>query len=102
MGTENIEIKPSEIVCDKCNGVGNLTKIIEYEIRGMIHRVPGIIEYELCPKCNGSGKLDWIEQIVGKHRNPYEEMSIPLMRKKYPKLITKELVNVQPIFKKEK
>ncbi len=70
LNSNEIEIKPSEIICDKCNGIGNFghtTEIIEYEIRGMVHRIPGAAEYELCPKCKGAGKLDWIEQVVGKN-----------------------------------
>jgi len=64
-----MKLEPGETKCDKCDGIGNFgstTEIQEYECRGVIHRVPGHTEYKLCPKCKGTGKLDWIEQVVGK------------------------------------
>ncbi len=43
-----------EVVCDKCNGWGNL---YSEEVERHIIR---------CNKCWGIGKLDWIEKAVGK------------------------------------
>lgn len=43
-----------EIICDKCNGWGNLYS--EEDERHIIR----------CNKCWGCGKLDWIEKAVGK------------------------------------
>lgn len=43
-----MELKPGEIICDECLGTGES------------------IAYHLCPKCHGSGKLDWVEAVVGK------------------------------------
>jgi len=43
-----------EIICDKCNGWGNLYS--EKDERHIIR----------CSKCWGVGKLDWIEKAVGK------------------------------------
>lgn len=43
-----------EIVCDKCNGWGNLYS--KGDERHIIR----------CNKCWGVGKLDWIEKAVGK------------------------------------
>lgn len=43
-----MELKPGEIICDECLGTGES------------------IAYNLCPKCHGNGKLDWIEAVVGK------------------------------------
>ena len=45
------------IECDRCNGVG-WTEDSEVIKRYSIHR-------DICPKCQGKGILDWIEQVVG-------------------------------------
>lgn len=42
------ELKEGEYECSECNGTGKAG-----------------IPY-LCPRCQGAGKLDWIENIVGK------------------------------------
>jgi len=47
----------SEFICDKCHGTGRV-------------RVKSIRMMKLtitCPQCKGTGKLDWIEHITGKH-----------------------------------
>jgi len=46
-------IKKGEMVCNGCGGVGGVGDILQDE----------------CPKCFGTGKLDWIENVVGK-RDP--------------------------------
>jgi len=53
------ELKTGEIKCDKCNGSGIYVKEFEY-------RVPGEKIMTACDKCCGTGKLDWIEVVVGK------------------------------------
>ena len=40
-----------ELICDKCKGRGHLRRIRARSI---------------CRKCHGTGKVDWIENIVGK------------------------------------
>jgi hypothetical protein len=47
-------VKDGEVVCNKCLGEGEIL------LRGDHFGV------ELCPKCLGVGKLDWIENVVGK------------------------------------
>jgi len=42
-----VELKEGEVACSRCDGTGLL-------YNGM------------CEKCQGNGKLDWIEQILGK------------------------------------
>lgn len=42
------------MICSKCNGIGFINKP---QRPGQVCR---------CPKCQGNGKLDWIENIVGK------------------------------------
>jgi len=46
-----------EFICDKCKGTG-------YEPGQNLNS--GILE--ICGKCLGHGKLDWIERVVGKKR----------------------------------
>lgn len=47
----------SEFICDMCHGTGRI-------------RITDPRRYKLtarCPRCNGLGKLDWIEHIIGEH-----------------------------------
>lgn len=48
-------MKKEEVKCDKCNGTGALPADLERSIPSTT-----------CPKCYGWGKLDWIENVVGK------------------------------------
>jgi len=52
-------LKEGEIICPKCHGEDGAEPYSDEE----------------CSKCYGEGKLDWIENIVGKPKpiNPYEE-----------------------------
>jgi DnaJ-class molecular chaperone len=49
-----------ESICDRCGGVGTLIVKVSY-YRG--HK------RGQCPKCKGTGRLDWVERIFGKHEN---------------------------------
>ena len=54
------------ITCDKCNGTGMVDKSgesIVYSTRG----VPLYEDYK-CNKCQGTGKLTWLENIFGKQQ----------------------------------
>ena len=58
----------SLVVCNKCNGTGTLGQ----------HHSPFP---QLCHKCWGIGKLDWVENIVGKdmrgfHRNSLDDLNV--------------------------
>jgi hypothetical protein len=44
------ELLEGELLCDKCNGTGS-APVKDYMLR--------------CPKCLGTGKLDWIENARG-------------------------------------
>ncbi len=46
------DLKEGEVLCDICNGYG-------YSVHNHWGKM-------VCKKCNGEGKLDWIERIVGK------------------------------------
>ena len=41
------DLSPGEFICDTCHG-------------------RKLIDHNICPKCNGAGKVDWIENIIGK------------------------------------
>jgi len=59
------ELEEGEVICNKCNGKRRIRtdKPKWWQLR--------LSEVEsLCPKCFGDGKLDWIENAVGKKR-PY-------------------------------
>jgi len=50
----------SEFICSECHGTGRV--VVPNWDRGL-RRI-------ICPKCNGAGKLDWIEHITGEHYDP--------------------------------
>ncbi len=56
-----MNLKDGEVICNQCKGTGhpNNNKV-NYNSRSLFP-VPHV-----CDKCNGVGKLDWIEVIVGK------------------------------------
>jgi DnaJ-class molecular chaperone len=65
-----LELKPGEVKCDKCKGTGiinNSTYVVElpgvkYTSTTSSESLIGI----KCKKCKGEGKMDWIENVVGK------------------------------------
>lgn len=84
------DLEEGELICNKCEGGGSWPRLFLEEEQAQYYR---------CPKCYGSGIVDWIEQICGKPKNPYYNFKLPLLRKTYPKLIASELVSVQPVDK---
>jgi len=57
-----IELNKGEKFCDKCKGKGVVLN------RHKALRPPyKTIKYLECNKCLGAGKLDWVEEIVGKN-----------------------------------
>ena len=54
---KKLELLEGEMICPKCNGTGVYYN--KYDISTFT-----------CSKCLGEGKLDWIENIVGK-QNKY-------------------------------
>ena len=59
-----MDLNPDEIKCDQCNGTGYDLKI-------------NMTKYLNCLKCQGTGKLDWIEAVVGKRNSVYEPWFAP-------------------------
>lgn len=57
----SIKLKDGEIICPECQGKGIKPRKIDIFN-------PHDITYK-CEKCQGEGKLDWIEQIIGKQPN---------------------------------
>lgn len=51
------DLAEGEVLCDVCNGLG-------YENNPHFGPI-------ICKKCQGVGKLDWIERIVGKKEEPF-------------------------------
>jgi hypothetical protein len=83
------DLKEGEVICNKCKGTGSTSPANSRES----------IYYQVCYKCHGRGKLDWVEMIVGKKVDPWKGIGVPLFRKMYPKLIAQELFSVQPMDK---
>jgi len=63
-----MELKPGEYICEKCEGTGNNPPMK----RNGKYLKPGV--YEICGHCHGEGKLDWIENVVGK-KQPMVDMT---------------------------
>lgn len=85
-------------ICESCNGTGKV------QVKGMSS--DGSTTVMTCYDCNGEGKLNWIENVLGKSDDdPYKMIVMPVIREWYPKLIAQDLVSVQPmtdIFKDDK
>lgn len=84
-----MKLEEGEVFCPKCNGGGSYPyKFVKLEDP----------KYCRCNKCLGTGKLDWIEVCMGKRDhwvkiNPYDTLTLPILRVYYPKLIAKDLVS---------
>jgi len=67
-----IELKDGEIICSKCEGIPIFCKTSNQYVDKHYCDICTIDNYtkctgsRKCQKCNGEGKLDWIENIVGK------------------------------------
>ena len=55
MDNNNLKLEEGEIICSECEGRGTKPSSINSATMASI-----------CKKCQGDGKLDWIENIVGK------------------------------------
>mgnify|MGYP002628953280 CR=1 FL=1 len=58
-----MEIEPGEVICDKCNGTGETIRLFMFNYSGMNEHGE---RKDMCPKCKGDGKLDWIDNVLGK------------------------------------
>ncbi len=50
------KLKEGEEICDSCRGTG---KVLSSNVASPCNE---------CPKCHGTGKLDWIEKVTGKRK----------------------------------
>ncbi|MCK5613091.1 hypothetical protein KAR91_65060 [Candidatus Pacearchaeota archaeon] len=50
------ELEPGYVICSECDGTGGFQK----------NRLDPKYHYYVCTKCWGEGKLDWIENVMGK------------------------------------
>jgi hypothetical protein len=58
---KQIILNDSEILCDKCKG----ERFFSNEVKNSLGETIAIDSY-FCYECFGTGKLDWIETIIGK------------------------------------
>jgi len=78
-----MKLNPGEVLCDCCKGSGvkilttkgDEVGFIEYynedynEVSKTVYR-PDIKTEIKCEKCNGRGKLDWVQAVVGIRKDP--------------------------------
>ena len=68
-----------EYTCDKCGGKGILeiqVEKIELLVRGVKVFQPGPVSTKICPLCKGAGKLNWIENVLGKDDPVLDKFSV--------------------------
>ena len=86
-----------EEICPDCEGTGKACSGDCDEDKCYDNGVRLCIDSKRCVKCGGTGKLDWLEKIFGKKKTTFEQIIFGLNRVHYPKLVAKDLVDVQPI-----
>ncbi|MHA1816658.1 MAG: hypothetical protein ACTSX1_11670 [Candidatus Heimdallarchaeaceae archaeon] len=90
MKITNEDLNEGEVICNKCEGGGSWPRLFLNEDQAQYYR---------CPKCRGAGKLDWIYNVTGVPARPGDLFRFPEVMNLYPKLITRELVGMQPMGK---
>ena len=58
-----MDLKEGEVICSKCDGKGVELIPHKFLFQGKVEMGQRTI---FCSKCDGNGKLDWVENIVGK------------------------------------
>ena len=83
----SVELREGELICPECKGSGTKDNEVDKKF------------YNLCPRCWGDGKLDWVESICGSNNKKRFEKFIlnPLKRNIFPTSIVNSLVDVQPM-----
>lgn len=62
-----MELKKGEVICSECNGQKDIEN--PHEIPKEKRKPYKVyITRIVCPKCKGEGKLDWIENLIGKEK----------------------------------
>lgn len=67
------ELEDDEVICSHCNGTGDGNKTYEVEVvaieeNGIKTSYPGKKNFLPCKMCEGTGKLTWIENVLGKNK----------------------------------
>jgi hypothetical protein len=65
-----IELKEGEYICKKCKGKKFIYKTYKFHMNNEPIQTGG--RKVSCKECNGTGKIDWVQNIVGKR----DEMSL--------------------------
>ena len=63
-----ITLKDGERFCEKCKGRGKVPKMAKPQGTGTAMLV--------CNECLGDGKIDWVEEVLGKKRKVFYGESI--------------------------
>jgi hypothetical protein len=66
METSVVELNPGKIICDKCNGRGEIVEPFSESHNSYD------CDFITCPKCKGNKKVDWIENVVGVKETKFE------------------------------
>lgn len=62
-----VDLKPGEMICSECKGKRFITKV--YIPPNQFGKPKEKTDINTCPKCYGAGKVDWVENIVGKKQD---------------------------------
>jgi len=73
-------LNEGEMVCNKCDGYGSPSTI---KTKGFFKKQIRVFQDAHCSKCWGSGKVDWIENIVGKKQTQFTTDSTSGMTSMY-------------------
>ena len=63
-----MKLKDGEIICPECKGTGR-------ESESTISAAGYEMTFE-CKKCQGDGKFDWVERVMGKTPRPFDMETI--------------------------
>jgi len=88
---KDIELEEGELICSDCNGWG------------VVHREEGVGEWPYdkpyyrnkwiknCEKCKETGKVDWVENVVGKVKQNFVEPGVYIRETDLSEYVTKNL-----------